>query len=192
MSDTSVSSPRSYGRLARVLHWTTAALVVLLGVSGVVMTLELAPGSGFARLRAGLPLYDLHKAMGLIVLALVLVRIVNRILRGTPPVDPTLPLWRRQLAPLVQGWLYLLLVVVPLLGWLGISLFPALNLFGVVAVPGLVAPDRALTAGVFLIHAALAYALLVIAGVHAAAALHNHFVRRDATLRRMLGPADGA
>lgn len=187
----SVSPPRSHGRLARALHWTTAVLVVLLAVSGVVMTLELAPGGGFARLRAGLPLYDLHKAMGLIVLALALVRIANRVLCGAPPIDPTLPVWQRQVAEFVHGWLYLLLVVVPLLGWLGISLFPALNLFGVVAVPGLAAPDRSLTAGVFLIHAALAFALIALATLHVAAALHHHFVRRDETLRRMVGRPDG-
>lgn len=187
----SVAPPRSHGRLARVLHWTTALLIVLLGVSGVVMTLDLAPGGAFARLRAGLPLYDLHKAMGLLVLALALVRIANRVLCGAPPIDPSLPVWQRQAAEFVHGWLYLLLVLVPLLGWLGISLYPALNLFGLVAVPGLMAPERSLTAGVFLVHAALAFALLAVAGLHVAAALHHHFVRRDATLSRMLGRADG-
>lgn len=182
--------PRSYGRLARVLHWTTALLVALLAVSGVVMTLELAPGGAFARLRGGLPLYDLHKAMGLIVLALGLVRLANRVLCGAPAIDPALPVWQRQIAEFVHGWLYLLLILVPLLGWLGISLYPALNLFGVFAVPGLVAPERSLAAGVFMIHALLAFALLAFAGLHVAAALHHHFVRRDATLRRMLRGAD--
>jgi cytochrome b561 len=184
-------TPPSYDRLARLLHWTTVVLILLLALTGVAMTRELAPESWLARLRAPLPLYDLHKTMGLLVLLLVLVRLVNRVLRGIPPSDPTLPGWQQRIAEFVHGWMYLLLVLVPVLGWLGISLFPALRLFGVVDVPGLAAPDRALSAGVLLAHAIAAFTLLALVGLHIAAALHHHFVRRDGLLRRMMPPSDG-
>jgi len=179
-------APPGYDRLARALHWASAALIVLLAATGIAMTRELAPESWLARARAPLPLYDLHKTMGVLVLLLTVLRLSNRVLRGTPPADPTLPGWQRRIAEFVHGWIYLLLVLVPILGWLGISLYPALTLFGVVSLPALAAPDRAVSAGVLLAHAILAFALLGLVGVHVAAALHHHFVRRDALLRRML------
>lgn len=185
----SESQPPSYDRLARALHWTTAGLILLLAATGILMTRDLAPESWLSRLRAPLPLYDLHKTMGLLVLLLVLVRLANRVLRGTPPADPTLPGWQHRIADFVHGWIYLLLVLVPVLGWLGISLFPALKLFGVVSVPGLAAPDRGLSSGVLLAHAIAAFTLLALVGLHVAAALHHHFVRRDGLIRRMLSPA---
>lgn len=180
--------PPSYNRLARALHWTMAALVLLMGASGVLMTRELAPEGWLAQLREPLPLYDMHKAMGLLVLLLVVVRLANRVLRGTPPSDPTLPGWQHRIAEFVHGWIYLLLVLVPMLGWLGISLYPAVTLFGVVTVPAIAAPDREMSTGVLLAHAIAAFTLLSLVGLHIAAALHHHFVRRDGLIRRMLAP----
>ena len=188
MREPSDPTPPSYDRRARALHWATAVLVLMLALTGVPMTRELAPESWLSRLRAPLPLYDLHKTMGLLVLLLTLVRLASRVLRGTPPADPTLPGWQHRIAEFVHGWIYLLLVLVPMLGWLGISLYPATKLFGVVTVPALAAPDRALSAGVLLAHVVAAFTLLALAGLHIAAALHHHFVRRDGLIRRMLPP----
>jgi cytochrome b561 len=179
-------TPASYNRLARALHWTSAALVVLLAASGIAMRRELAPESWLARARAPLPLYDLHKMIGVFVLLLTVVRLANRVLRGTPPADATLPGWQRRIAEFVHGWIYLLLVLVPILGWVGISLYPALTLFGLVNLPALADPDRAASAGVLLAHVIVALPLLGLVGLHIAAALYHHFVRRDALLRRML------
>lgn len=93
-----------------------------------------------------------------------------------------------QSARVVHWLLYLLLFAVPILGWINVSWhgFPVM-LFGLVEMPKLVAtrmPGFRWTGDV---HNALAnYAMLALIGLHVAAALYHHFVRRDRVLRRML------
>ena len=177
---------RAYGPLARALHWTMAGLVLLQATFGVIMVYEGPEPNLWATLANALALYDVHKLLGVVLLALVLVRLANRILRGAPPEEPSLAPWQRESSALVHAWIYLLLVLVPVLGWIGVSLYPALTLFGVLPLPALTAPDRPSSGPVLLAHAIAAFALLALIAAHAGAALHHHFIRRDGVLRRML------
>lgn len=182
---TVTESGATYNRLARALHWTMAGLVLLQISFGVIMTYQGPEPNLWASLANALGIYDLHKLLGLVLLTLVVVRLANRLLRGAPPSEPTLAPWQRESATLVHSWIYLLLVLVPMLGWIGVSLYPALTVFGVINLPALTAPDRPLSETVLAVHALAAFALLALIATHVGAALYHHFVRRDGVLRRM-------
>jgi cytochrome b561 len=168
------------------MHWGMALLVLAQLAMGFIMTWDAPETHPLARLTTALKLYDVHKTLGVALLVLVALRLAWRIGRGTPPEEPTLATWQRETSSLVHGWLYFLMIVVPLTGWIGVSLFPALVVFDSFALPGLVAPDQPAAKPVFAAHAWAAIALAGLIALHAGAALWHHLVRRDGVLARML------
>ena len=136
-------------------------------------------------------LYQLHKSVGLIVLALVLARLALRALRGRPAWDADLPRWQLRAAASVHALLYLLLVAVPVLGYLTAASAPAgvPTLFlGVIAVPHIIGADAAWFAVLRPLHRTAAVTLVLLAAAHALAAVHNHRRGRE-SLARMASPA---
>jgi cytochrome b561 len=178
--------PQTYKPLARALHWIMAILILAQIVFGKIMVFDGPEPNLWATLTDKFGLYDLHKLLGVTLFGLVLLRLVNRIIRDVPPEDPNLEPWQRAAATLVHAWIYLLLIVVPLLGWIGISLYPALTLFDMFNLPALTGPNRAVSESVLIAHAFGAYMLIALIFAHIGAALLHHFVLRDGTLRRML------
>lgn len=185
MRDTSEPVPvPAYSSTARFLHWLTVAFVAAIIPVGFVMTyrgkvLNVWDGTTNA-------LYSSHKLAGVILLAIVLVRLGNRLMRGAPADEPSLEAWQRFGSHVVHWLLYLLLVAMPLIGWIGISMFPALDVFGLFKLPALAAPSPDGAKLAFYVHGTCAYILLGLIGVHIAAALFHHFIRRDGVLARML------
>jgi cytochrome b561 len=168
-----------------VLHWLMAVLVVIQVTAGLIM-LNAAPPSLLGTLAETLGLYSVHKVLGLVLLGLVVIRLAWRIARGAPPEEPTLTVWQREVSRLVHSWIYLALILVPILGWVGISLYPALVVFDLFAIPSLTAADQAKSVAVFAAHAIAAFALVALVAMHVGAALYHHFVRGDGVLLRML------
>ncbi|MGH8144226.1 MAG: cytochrome b [Steroidobacteraceae bacterium] len=163
-----------YSRVMMALHWATAALVV----AAYLLS------EGGRHIRVHPPL--LHFACGLAVLVLLVPRLIARALGGAPPLQQHGD--RRWLlaARTVHVLLYLLLLAVPIIGWYVASQLglPAW-LFGITlppltaAVPG--------PAGILAqVHQVGGNLILILAGVHALAALWHHFGMRDSTLRRMV------
>lgn len=175
-----------YRTVARRLHWLMAGLVAIQIVAGLTMVYEGPEDSPIVRFSETLILYDGHKLLGLVLLALVLVRLAYRISVGAPVDEPTLEPWQREASHLVHSWIYLLLIVIPLLGWAGISLYPAVVLYGSFSVPAILEPNREASAAVLTAHRYAAFTLIGLIAVHVGAALFHHFVRRDDVLRRML------
>lgn len=167
-----------YSRPAAWLHWLAAALILCAFPLGVYMhELALSPTK--------LQLYAYHKWLGITVLLLFLPRLAVRLWRA-PPADLAAPAWQVRLAHLTHRLLYLLLLAVPVSGWLMSSAkgFTVVYL-GILPLPDLVAKDRALGDALAQVHEALNITLLALVALHVAAALKHHFVDRDATLRRM-------
>ena len=159
------------------LHWITALLVVLLWTIG--QTVDMFP-NGPLRIDYRSVHIVLGAALGVVLLARLGWRLTRR---GTlPPIDHGLWL---AIARITHWLLYALLVVAVGFGianaWVrGDSIF---NLFRLPAYdPG----NRALVDLIGDRHALFANAVLIVAGLHAAAALFHHYILRDATLRRML------
>ena len=173
-----------YSPFARFLHWLVALLIAVMALTGVVMVSRGKDLNIWDALTNNL--YSPHKALGLVVLALVVVRLGYRLVAGRPDDEPTLTPFQKIASHTVHWSIYVLLIAIPIGGWLGVSLFPALDVFGLFQIPALVAPDKALSEQVLWVHGLAAYVLLGLIAVHILAALYHHLIRNDGVLVRML------
>ena len=143
-------------------------------------------------------LYQAHKTIGLVVLALTVARLLVRARLGRPPHDEKIPAWQLRAARVMQVFLLLLLLVQPVLGYFTAATAPApipTLFFGVIRIPHVLHTDRALFAVLQPLHRALAVLLITLALGHALAALRHHRAGR-ATLTAMwrgrISPPPGA
>jgi cytochrome b561 len=180
MSQDSPASERRYHPVAKALHWLVALLVAL--QFGIAWTMpDIGPHTKLGRL------ISLHLTVGALIGLAVLVRISWRLRHSAPGAIATEPRWLRLGARMTHGTLYVLLLIVPLLGWAAasargwqVSLLPRLILPALLprgSKSGFLAGD---------VHAFLAYALLAIVALHIAAALYHRIILHDQVLARML------
>lgn len=174
------NSEQSWGAVAQFLHWAVALAVIGLCVVGLLM--QELPASP-----TKIKIYALHKSVGITVLALVILRLLWRLVDRRPPHPASMPRWQRTLSALTHGLLYALLLAMPLSGWLynSASNF-ALRWFNLFSIPPLTGPDPAIKAWAQDLHSIGFYTLGLLFALHVGAALRHHYVERDATLRRML------
>ena len=168
----------------RVLHWVMALMVLTLIPIGLWMASR-AEAEIWGMLTN--TLYSVHKAIGFSVLLLMVLRIVVKIRLKGPPYPDELPRNLQVAAKSVHNLMYLLLVVTPLLGWAGVTAYPALTLLGDYKLPPmpLVPQDEELAGRLFYIHGWLAITLSVLIAGHIAAAL-RHLLRKDGIFSRMV------
>jgi cytochrome b561 len=167
-----------YGAVTKLFHWGMFALIALQLAGGEVMD-ELPKRSairGFA--------FDAHETLGIVLLALLALRLWWKIANPAPPVVG--PAWQRALANAVHVLLYALLVAIPVAGYVTVCAKGHAPAFFAWDLPALVGKDEALAKAAKAIHETLANVLIVVVAAHAAAALWHHLVARDAVLRRML------
>jgi len=168
-----------YGGVAIALHWATALLIVanlLLGLS--MVRLALSPQK--------LQWYQWHKWIGITIFLLTSLRVLWR-LRHPPPPPVPMPEWQRRAATVSHVALYVLLLLIPLSGWVYSSATGVQVVYlGLFPLPDLVAKDRTLAAVLRVTHLTLNSALFALVCVHVGAALRHHFVQRDDVLHRML------
>lgn len=169
-----------YTHTAVALHWLIALLIFGAFPLGVYMhELPLSPYK--------LQLYSYHKWAGMTVLLLALLRVLWRLTHKPPPLLPGMPRWQEIAAHVVHHGLYLLVLAVPLSGWLMSSAlgFPVVW-FGVLPLPDLIGKDKALGDMLKEVHEVLNYTLLLLVLAHVGGALKHHLIDRDGTLARML------
>jgi len=172
-----------YGAVAVALHWLMAIVLTVLVVMGLYMAS--LPDVGFDTRKIMLILY--HKQIGMLALALVLLRLGWRVGHILPALVDTLPEWQKVAARLVHLCLYAVMFALPVTGWLMSSAagFPV-SLLGLFDLPDLVPKDDFLFQAFVQAHKWSSYALIALAMVHAGAALMHHFVDKDETLKKML------
>jgi cytochrome b561 len=169
----------SYGTTAKFLHWLVAVLIIALCVVGHAMG-----GLSAGPLRGSV--YDVHKQLGVAVLLIATVRIVWRVVHGTPSLPVTMPLVERIVAKGAHLCLYALTLAMPLAGILmSQSSGRPVQLLGL-PLPVLVDKDPVLKGLFETGHAALGWLIVIIVAGHVAAALRHHFILRDELLLRML------
>lgn len=173
--------PERYTPIARAVHWATAAGVMLMAVLGFWMTLFEPADETLKYL-----LYDLHENTGVTLFFLTLFRLWWRRNHPPPALPAGLPPAMRAAAHGTHHLLYLLLLAMPVAGFLGTNAwgFP-LTWWWVLPLPDPIGPNEALAPVFSTIHFWLAMLLIALVMVHAGAALWHHFIRRDDTLRRM-------
>lgn len=172
-----------YDRFALVLHWISAVLLVFMtGLGWYMMEIEHTPGAQ--------PYFVLHKSLGLIVLALVLMRLGWRRSHPVPQLPTQMPAWQLRAAQLVQVGLYLCMLALPLAGIAGaIHSKSGLVFFGY-SLPRLAAANHDMAETYYDIHGALVWLLVALVCTHVAGALKHRFIDRDGVFERMVPGRD--
>lgn len=175
------SDATHWGSLAKFFHWTIVLLIVVQATIGLVMV-------DLPRKPNIIPVYNLHKSIGITILLLAVLRLAWRALDPHPVEPASMPRWQALGARAGHALLYLLLFLVPLSGWWfdSVTALRPLYWFNLIPVPPLGAPDPALKELARDRHEFLFWALVVVALGHAAMAFIHQFVNRDGILVRML------
>lgn len=174
------AAQRGYGGVAKALHWLVFALVLAQYIVAIMM-----PDIG----RGTVPgtLINLHMSIGVTILLVIVVRWLWQVDHRALPAIADMPAWEQRFARATHALLYLFLVIDPILGWANASARDwTITLFGIASLPHVVPPKSAFGMRAGDVHTWLGWTLLVLIGLHVAAALYHYFVRRDRVLQRML------
>jgi cytochrome b561 len=175
-----------WGAPAKLLHWTVAILVfVQIPLGWAAVNWRLSPTK--------LDLYVWHKSLGMLILALMVVRIAWRMGNVAPTLPAGMPPMERAAARWNHLLLYLLLVLMPVTGWIINSAANVpFRIFWLIPLPALVDSNKALADATARVHFALFLALSLLLLIHVVAALRHHFLKRSDVLVRMLPGRGGA
>jgi cytochrome b561 len=173
----------AYSAAARHMHWITVAFVVTMIPVGKIMVDRGARNIWDATTNA---LYASHKLAGFTLMLILVARLAYRLAKGAPPDEPTLEPWQKTVSHLTHWAIYALLFGMVLSGWIGVQLFPALDIFGLFSLPAFLSPNQDMAKLAFQLHKLCAFGLVLLVAMHTAASLYHHFIRKDGVLRRML------
>jgi cytochrome b561 len=174
-----MSDRLQYGTTAKVFHWLVVALLLVQYPIGWLMP-DIHRG-----MKPGAPM-SFHVSIGLVILALIVLRLVWRL---THPVAPerSLPPWQRLGSEVVHWLLYALVLATTVTGWLFASFRGwSMSFFYLVPMPMLASNNAAAGRAIDGLHQAAEWALLVVIGIHVAAALAHSIFYRDRIMQRML------
>ena len=173
-------APARYTATAQILHWLLALLLFgLIGLGFYMRDLPLSPEK--------LQLYSWHKWAGVSAFLLAAIRLGWRLTHQPPALPASMSPAQRLAAHVGHLGLYVLMLAIPLSGWLMSSAKGFQTVwFGVLPLPDLVAKDKALGDLLATLHLGLNLALLALLAGHIGAALKHHFIDRDDILTRML------
>jgi cytochrome b561 len=164
--------------LSRLLHWTMALLILAMLFIGAAMVSSLAD---YHRLVA------IHRPLGILLLALVALRLINRLLSPPPPLPAAMPPPLRFVAHASHWLMYGLMFALPLVGWgmLSAAGYP-IPLVGGLYLPPILPHDAAVYAVLRPLHTVLAYLLFATFLAHLGAALTHALVFKDGIFRSMV------
>ena len=181
MTDKAIPDPTDvpgYGPTAKALHWTIALLVAAQFL--VAWTMQV-PEEGQARTAS----FNLHASIGATILILMVIRLIWRAAHPVPLLAD-LPAWMRVLSGTTHAALYAGLIVAPIAGMItALGEGVPVLLYGVIPLP-MLAIGEGIVETAEETHELLALVLLILVGLHIAAALFHYFIRHDRVLQRML------
>ncbi len=170
-----------YSTAQRNIHWLMLLMLVL-----AYITIEFR--GEFPRGSSGrVFMVQSHFWLGLSIFALFIPRLLLRLKRGMPPIEPALPAWQNNLSKMIHVAIYVFLFAQPLLGiataWTDgkVLMIP----FTGIELPALLSANKALAHQLEDIHKLMANIFYYLVGFHVLAALFHHFIRKDDTLKRM-------
>ncbi|MFN2100235.1 cytochrome b [Altererythrobacter sp. MF3-039] len=172
---------KKYSGLAMAIHWLIAVLVIVqwrIAEAGEHAATDEARGAIMSN----------HFSIGIIIFALVAIRLVVRI-TGTPPGRPASHApWERILARTTHTLFYILLLVMPMAGWFAMSKYGApVSVFGVFSLPALpVGVDPDAGKAIFESHATAGMILLILVALHVLGTLKHTLLDKDGNIFRML------
>jgi cytochrome b561 len=194
------SGQQRYTAVAIGLHWAIAiGIIGMIAFGWIIDNMAGGPGS------PKVSLIQLHKSFGITILLLSIARVVWRLMNPPPP-EPPMPKWQAILATTVHVGLYVLIIAMPLTGWIMASASTAhdTRYFGTleVSLPGFAGMDDAQRKGIddafHQVHGNLAWFIIAFLALHIMGALKHQFVDKDGLMARMApglfgrtaGPAD--
>jgi len=172
-----------YSLSSRIIHWIMAALILFMLALGIYMT-EFSAKDAPNHLQ----IYELHKSLGVMILILVFVRIINRFIFKAPTLPNTMPKIEQVLSHLGHFGLYVLMILVPLSGYLMSNSFGFPVLFFGINTPFLVETNFDNGKLFAEAHELLAYAMLALVAAHLLAVIKHRFFDKpeNDVLKRML------
>ena len=169
---------RQYGSVAKLLHWAVAVLLLTTLIYAWSMPAHNMYAYGGALLW--------HKSFGISVLILVVFRLIWRFRHPVAPATGLTP-FEAVVSRATHVLLYATMLVLPITGYLFTSLEGQhLQFFALIDLGSPVASDRTLSRPIEAVHKLGQWAVYILVGLHAAAALYHHFIKRDGVLARML------
>jgi superoxide oxidase len=169
-----------YARASIALHWLM--MLLMIGAYAAIEVREYFPKGSAPR--EALKMW--HFMLGLSILGLVWLRIAARLAWAAPNTTQDGAAWQQMAAKAVHLALYILMIGLPVAGWLVLSAEGrAIPFFGL-ELPALVGKNDALADQAEEIHelgGTIGYWLI---GLHAAASLFHHYILRDHVLIRMV------
>ena len=168
-----------YTRPAIALHWLMAWIIIAVYFLG--LSIEALP-VGPDRIQV----IGWHKWLGVTIAFLWGFRVLWRAGHRPPPLPSTSPAWQNNVSHLVHITLYILMIAIPVSGWLMSSAKGyTTNFFGLFDLPNLLTKDKELGHTLKEIHEVLANSLIALVGLHIGAALKHQIIDKDNLLDRM-------
>ena len=169
-----------YGSISKGFHWLISLLVLGMLIAGFTMAnMESSP------LRSSIS--DTHKSLGILILALMVLRLLWRWMNTTPVLPLSTPMWEKFASKFGHYAFYFLLIAMPLTGWImGSAAGRPPEFFGLFTMPNLVMENRELGSFMRQLHGIFAYSLVVLIVLHFLAAMKHHFVSKNDVLKRMI------
>ncbi|GAB3096704.1 cytochrome b [Aestuariicella hydrocarbonica] len=163
----------------RIFHWAMAALLISLLSAGLLMVQSLEPWQ--------ITILGLHKSFGVLAAILVIIRLLNRFRNMVPDLPSDLSALQKAIARLSHVLLYGFMLAMPISGYLmQYAAGRPVEVFSLFRLPASLSVDIQ-TYSIFReLHGWLALFLMALICLHAVAALHHHFVRKDNVLKSML------
>jgi cytochrome b561 len=174
-----------YPATSKLLHWLVAACVLITAPVAIAMTnIDKGPTQD--------ALYNLHKSLGVLILILMVVRLINRLALGALAAEVEIEPWQKRASSIVHTSLYVLLLAMPIVGYIANSAYGATTpFFGLFELPQMIGKNEGLATQLFTLHRWVGWLVILLVLTHISAALYHHFIRRDAVLKRMLPRAMG-
>lgn len=175
-----------YALSQRLIHWAVALSVIFalavgltlgrLGFDGVKATFGMEVTN---------VLYKYHKTFGVLILAMMALRVLLKLRLGKPAYSEPLPAFQRVASEAVHGLLYVALLSMPILGWAATASAGYPVEFFNWKLPGLIGKHKELSETLYSLHRWLGWTIGALVLVHISAAIYHWRVRRDGVIERM-------
>ena len=180
-----LNSTTHYGTITRFFHWAVFLLFAYQYVVANIMT-RIEPNKTVLGLGQDV-YYNWHKSIGLVLLALVVLRVAWRKLTSLPDWHPGLTPAERSLSSWNETLLYTCMFLMPVSGYLFVMAGDyGVRLFGRFDLPNPIGKVEWLASTARVVHLVTSYAIVIIAGSHVGLGLKRHIFDRDGFLHRML------
>jgi cytochrome b561 len=177
----SAPAPSSYSKVAIAMHWLIALLIFT----------NVAFGFYMASVPKSAPTHDealfYHASIGSLIFMLAVFRLLWRITHRPPALPGSIAPWQRAAAHTLHWTLYVLMLIVPLSGYVHrLAGAHTVSFFGLGTLPVFIGKDEPLRVFTHALHLSLVWVLCILVVGHVGAALKHRLIHRDGVFQRML------